>query len=313
MTQPILPRGKINPLGRMASKPVKKVFEILDNKYEQIKDEVDALIATMRYEESAVNNAFYFNDGALYTVNETVKYSLTPAETQSIFDQITNIIDEILLEGGKRNLWLYEFTAQEGEAGSIQAFQNLAAQSDIYAERVFLQQILTSPTYINLVNIANNGIFDSYRDLTTKGTQDLNAIIGDAIVRGIGPKELSRILEKRLGVSKSSARYKAQTVLLGTYRRARVAESQRAEDEYGIITELLWTSALMATTRPWHASRHGKTYTRQEVLDFYADISNASRCYCAQTEVLMLEGKPQISAASLGKMEKELEHWEKFK
>lgn len=313
MTQPILPRGKINPLGRMASKPVKKVFEILDNKYAQIKEEVNALIATMRYEESAVNNAFYFHEGVLYTVNETVKYSLTPAETQSIFDQITNIIDEILMEGGKRNLWLYEFTSQEGEAGSVQAFQNLAAQSDIYAERVFLQQILTSPTYINLVNIANNGIFDSYRDLTTKGTQDLNAIIGDAIVRGIGPKELSRILEKRLGVSKSSARYKAQTVLLGTYRRARVAESQRAENEYGIITELLWTSALMATTRINHGERHGKVYTRQEVLDFYADISNASRCYCAQTEVLMLEGKPQISAASLAKMEKELETWERAK
>lgn len=310
---PILPRGKINPLGVLATKPVKSVFQILDDKYEQIRIEVESVIGAMRYSESPVNNAFYFHDGVLYTVNETVKYSLTPAETQSIFDQITNIIDEILLDGGKRNLWLYEFTSKSGEAGGLQTFQNLSNQSELYAERTFLQQVLTSPAYINLINIANNGIFDSYRDLTAKATQDLNAITGDAIIRGIGPKELARIIEKRLGVSKSSARLKAQTVLLNTYREARRAESQRAEDEFGIKTGLLWTSALIPTTRVSHAKEHGEIKTREWVADFYSKDGNLYNCYCAQTEVLILEGKPQISEVALERMKEEKEKWEKAK
>jgi uncharacterized protein with gpF-like domain len=50
----------------------------------------------------------------------------------------------------------------------------------------------------------------------------------------------------------------------------------------GLNTGLLWLSALKPTTRTWHASRHGKVYTTEQVRD-YAENGNKYNCYCANS------------------------------
>jgi len=64
----------------------------------------------------------------------------------------------------------------------------------------------------------------------------------------------------------------------------------------GIKTGMLWTSALIPTTRSWHAAKNGKVLTTAEVKAFYSVNGNRYRCRCAQTEALLdADGKPILT------------------
>jgi uncharacterized protein with gpF-like domain len=119
-------------------------------------------------------------------------------------------------------------------------------------------------------------------------------------------------IRERLDVSRSAALQYAQTDITDTLRQARWAEAERAGDEYGLRLALLWTSALIPTTRPWHASRHGKVFTPAEVRNFYGQRGNRYRCHCSQTEALLDEaGAPILTDGLKRSMSKELKAWER--
>jgi uncharacterized protein with gpF-like domain len=85
----------------------------------------------------------------------------------------------------------------------------------------------------------------------------------------------------------SKAKTIAQTEQVGALRQAQWNETDWAADRLGLNTGLLWLSALKPTTRSWHASRHGKVYTTEQVRDFYAENGNRYNCYCSQIPVLL--------------------------
>ena len=77
-------------------------------------------------------------------------------------------------------------------------------------------------------------------------------------------------------------------------------------------TALLWTSAFLPTTRSWHASRSGQTYSRAEVKAFYSVNGNRFRCHCAQTEApLDADGKPILTKYLRNAMANERKTWMK--
>jgi uncharacterized protein with gpF-like domain len=94
-------------------------------------------------------------------------------------------------------------------------------------------------------------------------------------------------------------------------RQARIAESEYAESSLGIKTGLLWTSALLPTTRHTHAIRNGKTYSREDVKAFYSRDGNRYNCHCATTEALLdADGKPILTDRLKASMLSELQAWE---
>jgi hypothetical protein len=114
----------------------------------------------------------------------------------------------------------------------------------------------------------------------------------------------------RLDVGKSRAMLYAQTDIPETLRQARIAEAEYAQEQFRIRSGLLWTSALMPTTRPHHASRNGNVYTPQEVRSFYSKKGERYRCHCGVTECLLDDGgKPILSDALKTQMKAELALW----
>lgn len=77
----------------------------------------------------------------------------------------------------------------------------------------------------------------------------------------------------------------------------------------GLKTGLLWLSALKPTTRSWHASRHGKVYTTEQVRDFYAENGNRYNCYCSQIPVLLNDDGSIFNQGLAEKLEKERKSW----
>ena len=49
----------------------------------------------------------------------------------------------------------------------------------------------------------------------------------------------------------------------------------------------LWFSALAPTSRRWHIERHGKTFTTDNVRQFYSVNGNSINCLCSQSTVLV--------------------------
>lgn len=132
--------------------------------------------------------------------------------------------------------------------------------------------------------------------LNSKARSDPAGVIGRAVVDGKDPKAVRTEIMKRLDVSKARASLYPQTEIPGTLREARMAEGEDAEEQLGIKTALLWTSAFRLTTRSWHASRSGHTYGREEVATFYSVNGNRLRFHCAQTEALLdADGEPILT------------------
>lgn len=224
----------------------------------------------------------------LYQVNAgTYIYDMTAAQLADLLQRVQLILDDALLDGGSQNLWALEYVAAEYERGTQQAFTNLSVQSPIYEQQTTLQQLLSSTAYQNQVAAAYVSTYSDWLLESDRARGDLANVIADSIGRGINPKETARIISQRLDVSMARAKNMAQTEQVGALRKAQWQETDWARERLGLNTAVLWLSALKPTTRSWHAARHGKIYTTEEVEAFYAENGNRYYCYCSQIPVIL--------------------------
>ena len=179
----------------------------------------------------------------------------------------------------------------------------------MYASQTTLQQLLSSPGYLNQIAAARLTTFSDWKVISDTARGDLTNIITDAVARGVNPRETASVISKRLDVSMSKAKTIAQTEQVGALRQAQWNETDWAADRLGLNTGLLWLSALKPTTRSWHASRHGKVYTTEQVRDFYAENGNRYNCYCSQIPVLLNDDGSIFNQGLADKLAKERKQW----
>ncbi|SWW18561.1 phage head morphogenesis protein, SPP1 gp7 family [Klebsiella pneumoniae] len=224
----------------------------------------------------------------LYQVNAgKFIYDMSAQELADLLEAVQSILDDYLLEGGEQNLWAMDYVAAEAQRGTLEAFNNLSQQSQVYASQTTLSQLLSSPAYQNQIAAATLTTFSDWKVISDTARGDLTNIITDVVARGVNPRETASVISKRLDVSMSKAKTIAQTEQVGALRQAQWNETDWAADRLGMNTGLLWLSALKPTTRSWHANRHGKVYTTEQVRDFYAENGNRYNCYCSQIPVLL--------------------------
>lgn len=271
--------------------------------------------------ERASNSLFGYilaRDGnkpdTLYQVNAgTYIYDMTAAQLADLLQVVQTILDDHLLDGGSNNLWAFDYVAEEYQRGTLNAYTNLSVQSPIYASQTTLQQLLSTPAYQNQVAAAFVSTYSDWKLESDRARGDLANIIADSIGRGVNPRETATIVSKRLDVSMSKAKTIAQTEQVGALREAQWNETDWSADRLGLNTGLLWLSALKPTTRSWHASRHGKVYTTEEVRDFYAENGNRYNCYCSQIPVLLNDDGSIFNEGLKDKLKKERQQWSEAK
>lgn len=246
----------------------------------------------------------------LYQVNAgKFIYDMSAQEMADLLEAVQSILDDYLLEGGEQNLWAMDYVAAEAQRGTLEAFNNLSQQSQVYASQTTLQQLLSSPGHLNQVAAARLTTFSDWKVISDTARGDLTNIITDAVARGVNPRETASVISKRLDVSMSKAKTIAQTEQVGALRQAQWNETDWAADRLGLNTGLLWLSALKPTTRAWHQARHGKVYTTEEVRDFYAENGNRYNCYCAQVPVLLDDDGKLFNEGLAEKLAAERKAW----
>lgn len=246
----------------------------------------------------------------LYQVNAgKFIYDMSAQELASLLEAVQSILDEHLLAGGSQDVWAIDYVAAELNRGTLEAFNNLSQQSQVYASQTTLQQLLSSPGYLNQVAAARLTTFSDWKGISDAARTDLSSIITDAVARGVNPRETMKVISKRLDVSMSKAKNIAQTEQVGALRQAQWNETDWAADRLGLNTGLLWLSALKPTTRWWHAAEHGEVKTTDWVRAFYARDGNKYHCYCSQIPVLLNDDGSIFNKGLAEKLAKEREQW----
>lgn len=317
---PIVPRNKADPT--QSSRQVSRMFNDIEDRYLNIKRRLKALFElrlTGQQREANAQQSWMMcnNEGAessLYQVNAgKFVYDMTAAELADLLQVVQSILDDELLEGGSQNLWAMDYVIAEYDRGTLSAFTNLSVQSPVYASQTTLQQLLSSPAYQNQIASAYISTYSDWKGISDTARADLANVIADSIGRGINPVETASIVSKRLDVSMVKAKVIAQTEQVGALRQAQWNETDWAADRLGLNTGLMWLSALKPTTRLWHASRHGKVYTTEEVRDFYAENGNRYNCYCSQIPVLLNDDGSIFNKGLAEKLANERKQWNAVK
>ena len=302
----------------MSRKSVSKMERDIEGRYYAIKVALKALFdqrLTGREREVNSHNWHFLchdhgEDVRLYQVNAgKFIYDMSAQELADLLEAVQGILDDYLLEGGEQNLWAMDYVVAEAQRGTLEAFNNLSQQSQVYASQTTLQQLLSSPGYLNQIAATRLTTFSDWKVISDTARGDLTNIITDAVARGVNPRDTASVISKRLDVSMSKAKTIAQTEQVGALREAQWNETDWASERLGLNTGLLHLSALKPTTRTTHAFWHGKDRTVQEVRDWYAVDGNKYHCYCGQIPVLLNDDGSIFNEGIAEKLEKERKQW----
>ncbi|MCQ8652386.1 phage head morphogenesis protein [Klebsiella pneumoniae] len=313
---PIVPRSKVDPT--RSAKQVSAIFRDIEDRYLGIKRALKALFdqrLTGREREVNSHNWHFLchvngAEPTLYQVNAgKFIYDMSAQELADLLGIVQTILDDYLLEGGEQNFWAMDYVAAEYERGTFSAYTNLSQQSPVYAAQTSIHQLLSSPAYLNQIAASRVTTYSDWRGISDDARRDLAGVISDAVSRGVNPRETASVISKRLDVSMSRAKTIAQTEQVGALRRAQRNETDWAKERLGLNTAILWISALKSTTRATHAARHGKTYSTEEVAEFYSKNGNAFNCYCANVPCLLDDQGKLYNDGLTEKLTKERENW----
>ncbi|HDM8089259.1 TPA: phage head morphogenesis protein [Yersinia enterocolitica] len=290
------------------------MYRDIEDRYFGIKTALKQLFdlrLTGREREGNAQASFAVHGDTIYQVNASAYiYDMTAQQLADLLERVQTILDDYLLEGIGQDIWALSYVSDEYQRGTLSAFTNLSVQSPVYASQTTLSALLSSPAYQNQISMAYVSTYSDWKGISNKVRADLANVISDALGRGINPRETARLISKRLDISMSGAKNIAQTEQVGALRKAQWVETTWVKERLGLNTGLLWLSALKPTTRAWHAARHGRIYTVEEVEAFYAENGNRYHCYCSQIPVILDIDGMIVNSGIVERLSKERKEWQ---
>lgn len=302
--RPVTPRSTEDPVG--AKRSVNASYKQIDKKMKRIAKEVIALLESVPRKSVTVN--------ALKNASRRYEYDVNANWLQQASFFIQQLIYGELLDSQTGNFterwWMNLYLGQQYARGTQQAIQsshNLATTVAVGVETsqlvrgVDYESILLTPGYLTRVGLVKGRVFEEMKGLSDDMRSSLSSSLARGMANGLGVREIKADIMKNVfgpnykegknGGDKYRAERIARTEINNAYRTAYWGESDELNEtvwkDSGFVTRLLWFSALSATTRLWHARRHGRVYSSTECRDFYSKDGNAIFCLCSQVEVLV--------------------------
>jgi len=298
MPNPIIPGSIRDRTGSTAI--MRRAVADIKRRYAGLK--VDVLAAFDRVPVYAANDVF----GQVF-------YGLTPTQLEALSSELQAAYERWLITKNPAYIFWYSgYVDDAQQLGTAQSVANLTNLSASYAAARTLEQVIYSAPYQNRLAVAQLKSYEHWTGLAATQKAELSQIIGRAVIDGKNPKAVRAELMERMDIGKSRAMLYLQTDITDTLRQARMAESDYAAETLGVKTGLLWTSALLPTTRAHHAARHKNVYTTEQVKQFYSITANKMRCHCSVTEALLDEnGKAILTDRLKASMAAEHLAWER--
>ena len=243
-------------------------------------------------------------------VNNQVFYEYDISATQfaELRDNISTVSNEQLLESQDDPIlpfWYYtaeiERPYRQGTIEEVAVINRLvdeAIQAGITAALIPLtklnvEAVLNSRIFADAFIQQIEGSVASISKLAGDTATDMYGVINRGIQAGNSPRAIANEIIKRFEVAVSSADRIAVTEVNKAYNDAKINLGKAASEELGFRSAVLHISALIPTTRAWHASRHGNTYTYESQQSWWNQGANRINCHCTiQTVLVNPQGQP---------------------
>lgn len=270
-----------------------------------------------------MNNMIAKECEIMYSVNAVrYEYQVDAMLMDMTMDTIDRILIEDLLSGSEfwtTRFWLGDYIESavvDGTVDSLESAIRITDGTPVEADVAILtaQQQLQTPAYMDRLRLVHGRVFEEMRGLTGDMKSQLRMTLTEGMARGVGVRDLTQMINKRLSVGLSRAERIARTEINNAYRQAYMDESTELNDtalkgdDYKIMQA--HRSALSPTTRPPHAARHGNIYTVQQQKDWWATGANAINCLCSTLDVLVNTKTGEILQSGMIKtMKKQKKEW----
>jgi hypothetical protein len=142
------------------------------------------------------------------------------------------------------------------------------------------EAIITSPFYIAALSTLQANDYRLIQNLSRTTSNQVYQVIQDGIDAGLSRKAISKQITRRFRVAKTSSERIVLTEINRAYNNARLDLAQFYIDD-GQPLAILHISALLTTTRSWHAARHGHAFTPEAQRQWWDSNSNRINCYCS--------------------------------
>lgn len=213
------------------------------------------------------------------------------------------------------NRWFFfpysQIATQQAAADALGNIKNLSkgivSIDQLDAETV--QNIFNDPQYKSVITNIYGRAFNEMKGFAGETAADLARVLADSIFLGQSARQARNVIRQRFGVADSRAERIARTEINRAYTQSRTEAAQVESRRLGLDVRVLHRSSLMASTRRWHAERHGKVYTIQQQNDWWAEGANRINCLCSISEIVVNEKGEMRSKGLEKKMKAQRELW----
>lgn len=286
-------KTKADPSGQNSNrnKSTKRLSSRLTAAERRVKELFKSIPRTVRRETPLTN------------AQETVyEYQFTADDRAELQRSVSFILDDELLETQTDQMpfdWYWkkevELPYRQGTVEEVRDFNQIIGAAIVAGllvdglppRTIEIELILLSEDYragLADVQVRN---FTDIKGLSQKTATQVVQRINDGIDAGESPTAIAEDISRRFGVAKSDAKRISVTEINRAYNDAKLKATTMMAAQTGLRSGVVHISALLPTTRPHHAARHGKTYTVAAQMKWWNSGSNRINCKCTVRSVLI--------------------------
>lgn len=292
MANPIVPRnGAVDKT---------QTWQIVQRANRQVRDRFSRYAKTLAAWVESLDPAV----GRITNAENYYFYQLDALLLGRIDDELERLRTEIIMNPDPRTRrhFIEQAAIMGYETGTRRAIDNMSQITDGEYPRV-VEFVLTSQPYTDRLAYISSRAFEEMAGLSESMKADIRRTLTDGMASGRSPRDIARVMRKRVGVSASRALRISRTEVTTAHRRAIWDEDERA-NAMGIQTKLLHVSALIPErTRRTHAQKHGHIWDDSAALEgWYSRDGNSIQCLCTTVSVLVRGDEVLTGKAMIKKM-----------
>jgi hypothetical protein len=181
--------------------------------------------------------------------------------------------------------------AESGEFNDLVAAAILAGVlvGGLPPKKLSVEEIFRSARFKTKLDGEILNSFNAIKALADNTSTDLLRILNEGVVNGSKPSDIGKGIDGRISKAKSSAKRTSDTDINRTYNNALMDTDDQSFALTGLRSVVIHISALIPTTRPPHAARHGNAYTVTQQRQWWDTGSNRINCHCSTLPALVDE------------------------
>lgn len=129
-----------------------------------------------------------------------------------------------------------------------------------------VRDFLFNPKHIEALDFLFTRSFESLSGFSQEMARNVRIILVNGAEQGLGINEISRQINKRIGVGKTRARLIAQTETIQAFQRGTINQARITSETLGEEVGLRWLTRRDLKVRHLHARWHGRVFTRENAF-----------------------------------------------